>query len=498
MARKTSIESPRIAIIGAGFSGIGMAIKLQTAGFNNFTIYETAADVGGTWFYNTYPGAACDIASHLYSFSFRRKHDWTKTYASDKEILAYLHTCMDEDGLWPKTRLNTNIETAVYDDTAVTWTLTTNAGETIVADVVIFACGQLNKPINPQIDGLDDFQGTVFHSARWNHDYDLTGKRVAVIGNGGSSIQFVPEIAKEVESLAVFQRTPAWIVPRREVYYTAKQQQRFRKIPGVESLHRLGIFWFNEQGFLAFRPGQKWWGLIEGSDKAKEWEDVALRLLKKQVADPELRAKLTPDFGIGCKRVLLSNDWYPTLQRDNTQLVTDHITRITGDSIETESGTIGPLDAIILGTGFDANTFLSTIKVKGAHGIDLATAWNDGPKAHLGITIANFPNLFMLYGPNTNLGHGSIIYMIECQIRYIRKCLQRMRRDRLRMLTVKPEAQVRFNEELQRDLIQSVWASGCSSWYVTADGTVVNNWSGFMLGYWKRTLRPDFADFTTA
>ena len=386
----------------------------------------------------------------------------------------------------------------MYDDETSCWTLTTAAGEQLAYDVVIFGCGQLNEPQRPNIPGLDEFQGEVFHSARWNHDYDLVGKRVAVIGNGASSAQFVPEIAKNVASLAVFQRTPSWIVPRRDFPYSETQKRRFRKIPGVESLHRLGIFWFNESGFLAFRPGQKWWGLIQGSDKAKEWADVALRHLERQVADPELRAKLTPHYGIGCKRVLLSNDWYPTLQRDNTELVTDRITKITADTIETEAGSTGPLDAIILGTGFDSTKFMSSVKITGSAGVDLATAWADGPQAHLGITVAGFPNLFMLYGPNTNLGHGTIIFMIECQIRYIRTCIKHMRKARLKMLAVDPLAQADFNRQLQADLSKSVWASGCASWYVTADGKVQNNWSGFMLGYWKRTLRPDFDDFVAS
>ncbi|MFM9124685.1 MAG: flavin-containing monooxygenase [Actinomycetota bacterium] len=301
-----------------------------------------------------------------------------------------------------------------------------------------------------------------------------------------------------MEDLAVFQRTPSWIVPRRDVPYSERRKRLFRHVPGAESLHRLGIFWFNEKGFLAFRPGQRWWGLIQGSDRAREWEGVALRNLERQVPDPELRAKLTPDYGIGCKRVLLSNDWYPTLQRDDVELVTDRITRITGDAIETEAGTVGPLDAIILGTGFDSTKFMSTVEITGADGVRLADAWRDGPQAHLGITVAGFPNLFMLYGPNTNLGHGTIIFMIECQIRYVRKCVQRMRRDRLRVLAVRPEAQERFNARLQDDLARSVWASGSRSWYVTADGSVRNNWSGFMLDYWRDTLRPDFDDFSAA
>ena len=490
--------SPRIAIIGAGFSGIGMAIRLKQAGLTSFTIYEAAPEIGGTWFHNSYPGAACDIGSHLYSFSFKRNHDWTKTYAGHEEILEYLKTCMREEDLYAKTRLSTPIASAVYDDDACTWTLTTDAGEQLEHDVVIFGCGQLNEPVRPDIPGLDVFAGRLFHSARWDHDYDLKGKRVAVIGNGASAAQFVPEVAKETAHLTVCQRSNSWIVPRRDFPYSATQKRRFRRIPGVESLHRLGIFWFNEQGFLAFRPGQKWWGLIQGSDKAEEWQNIALRHLAKQVPDPELRARLTPDYGIGCKRVLLSNDWYPTLQREDVDLVTDRITRVTADSIETESGTVGPLDAIILGTGFDSTKFMSTVKITGSHGLDLATAWADGPQAHLGITVAGFPNLFMLYGPNTNLGHGTIIFMIECQIRYIRKCVQKMQCDHLKVLTVDPAAQARFNDELQQDLAKSVWASGCASWYVTSDGKVLNNWSGFMLGYWRHTLRPDFDEFITA
>ncbi len=491
-------SGPRIAIIGAGFSGIGMAIRLQEAGFRDLTIYEAADEVGGTWYWNTYPGAACDIGSHLYSFSFKRNHEWTKTYAGHEEIREYLKACMREEDLYPRTRLSTRIETAVFDDAASTWTLTTTGGERIEHDVVIFGCGQLNEPLIPEIQGRDDFAGTQFHSARWDHDADLRGKRVAVIGNGASAAQFVPEIAKEVGHLAVFQRTPSWIVPRRDYPYTERRKRLFRHVPGLESLHRLGIFWFNEKGFLAFRPGQRWWGLIQGSDRAEQWQDVALRHLAKQVPDPALREKLTPRYGIGCKRVLLSNDWYPTLQRDNVELVTDRIVRITADSIETESGTIGPLDAIVWGTGFDSTRFMSTVEVTGAHGTRLAEAWREGPQAHLGITVAGFPNLFMLYGPNTNLGHGTIIFMIECQIRYIRKCLEHMRAGGLRRLEVDPTAQARFNDELQQDLARSVWASGCRSWYVTADGKVQNNWSGFMLDYWKDTLRPDFDDFVAA
>ncbi len=489
---------PSIGIVGAGFSGIGMAMKLKEAGFADFTVYEKAPDVGGTWFHNAYPGAACDIGSHLYSFSFKRKHDWTKTYAGQAEILDYLRACVRDAGLGPRLRLETEIATAAYDDASNRWTLTTADGERVEHDVVIFALGQLNEPATPDIPGLEGFAGRMFHSARWDASCDLRGKRVAVIGNGGSAAQFVPEIAPQVAHMSVFQRTPAWIVPRRDFPYSERRKRAFRQVPGVESLHRLGIFWFNEKGFMAFRPGQRWWGLIEGSDRARQWEQVALDHLERQVPDPELRRKLTPEYGIGCKRVLLSNDWYPTLQRDNVELVTDRVMRVDGSSIETEVGSAGDFDVIILGTGFDSQKFMSTVEITGADGLALRDAWADGPQAHLGIAVAGFPNLFMLYGPNTNLGHGTIIFMIECQIRYVRKCLERMRRDHLRVLTVEPAAQARFNAELQRDLAESVWASGCRSWYVTEDGKVRNNWSGFMLDYWRRTLRPDFDDFIAA
>lgn len=480
--------TPRVAIVGAGVSGLCMAIALKKAGIDSFTIFEKSDGVGGTWRDNTYPGAGCDVPSHLYSFSFAPKYDWSRIYSPQPEILAYFEDCARRFGLLPHCRFRTELESATFDEQAGLWHLRTTEGEQVAAEVLVSGVGQLNRPYYPNLPGLEGFRGKTFHSARWDHGYDLAGKRVAVIGNGASALQFIPHVAEAAAHLSVFQRSNNYIIPRGDRPYTDREKRWFRRSTAFRLLHRGLIYLLLEKNFFAFRPGT--W-------MAKIMEHAARKHLEAQVPDPALRAKLTPDYPIGCKRILIGDDYYPALQRENVEVVTDAIDHVTGDAIVTSDGREHPVDAIIYGTGFVTTSFLAPMKVTGKGGLALADAWKEGAEAYLGVAVAGFPNFFLLYGPNTNLGHNSIIFMIECQVRYVMGCIEALRRRNLRWLDVKPSAMADFNRELRRELDKSVWATGCTSWYKTEGGKITNNWSDFTLRYWWRTRRPKLAAFET-
>jgi cation diffusion facilitator CzcD-associated flavoprotein CzcO len=485
-ARGSVSPSPRVAILGAGFGGICMAIQLKKAGFHDFTLYEKAGAIGGTWRDNTYPGAACDVRSHLYSFSFELNPDWSRSYASQPEILHYLEHCVDKYGLRPHLRFHTELESARFDASRGVWRLRARGGQEMEADIVVSAVGQLNRPHTPSLPGLESFSGTRFHSARWNHAHDLSGERVAVIGNGASAIQFVPEIAPRVGKLLVFQRSPTWLISKKDRAMTKLEKGLFRRFPRLAALHRKSIHWELEARFFAFR---------QDSFLSKLFEQVARWHLRRQVSNPELRKALTPGFPIGCKRVLLSDDYYPALQRENVELVTHGIERIEGNRIVTREGRTHEVDTLIFATGFEATSFLAPIRFEGLGGRTLHEEWKDGAEAYLGLAVPGFPNFYMLYGPNTNLGHNSIISMIECQTRYIVQCLEAMRERELLWLDVKPEAMRAFNTELRHTLSETVWAANCGSWYKTASGKITNNWSGFVTDYERLTRHPDWRAF---
>ena len=473
-----------VAVIGAGFSGVAMGIDLRRAGIDSFVIFEKAETAGGTWRENTYPGAACDAPSHLYSFSFEPNPDWSQRYAPQAEILAYLEGCVEKYGVRPHLRLGSEVIAVDFDAGRGTWRIATDRGDW-EARVVVAACGQLSRPAYPRIPGLDRFEGKLFHSAQWDHGHDLTGRRVAVVGTGASAIQFVPAIAPRVGRLEVYQRTPGWVLPKADRQYTPRQQRMFRRLPATQKAGRLGFWAFLEATVPMFT----------GHPRARAmFERLSLRNLRRQVPDPVLRAKLTPDYPIGCKRVLISSEWYPTIIRPNVDLVSDPIREVTASSIVTEDGAQHPVDTIIVGTGFETSAFLFPIQVRGADGVDLNQAWRNGADAYLGLTVAGFPNLFIMYGPNTNLGAGSIIYMLESQSRYVISALETLRRVPGAYLDVRPTAQLAFSREVQGRLEGSVWA-GCNSWYRDQSGRIVNNWPGLVSEYRRRTRRLDLADY---
>lgn len=474
-----------VAIIGAGLAGVGLAIMLKRAGFANFALFEKSDGVGGTWRDNTYPGAACDVPSYLYSFSFARKLDWSRKYATQAEILGYIEDLVRRYALQPHLRLGTELASAQFDAESGCWRLRTVRGEAIAAKALVSGCGQLNRPRYPEIPGRALFGGKAFHSARWDHGYDLRGKRVAVIGNGASAVQFIPRIAPVVEKLHVFQRSANWLVPRGDRAYSPREQWLFRHVPLAERLHRYGIYWQFESRFAGFGQGSRI-GRIAAA--------LATRHLDRQIGNPELRQKLLPDYPIGCKRVLIADDYYPTLQRANVELVTAGIERLTRDAIVTADGAERPVDAVIYATGFETTKFLAPMAIAGADGMPIERRWSGGAEAYLGMAVPGYPNFFLLYGPNTNLGHNSIIFMIECQAAYITRCLRRLLRGGS-AFEVKAEAMQRYQARLERAMARTVWAAGCNSWYKTAAGKVTNNWSGFTVEYWWRTRRPRRADF---
>ncbi len=475
-----------VAIVGVGVSGICAAIKLREAGITDFVILEKAGSIGGTWRDNTYPGAACDVRSHFYSFSFEPNPDWSRVYAPQPEILAYFEGCVEKYGIAPHIRFNQEVTEATFDEARGVWTLDVAGGEPVEARTVILGCGQLNRPAFPRIEGADSFAGASFHSARWNHDVDLKDKRVASIGNGASAIQYVPEVAKEAGHLTIFQRSANWIVAREDRAFTEEEKQRFRNVPLARLWARWKIYLVNEFDFLAF---------LKDSWLRRKREKAIRAWLEEVIPDPALRATQTPDYPLGCKRILVSSDYFPALNRQNVDVVTSPIARIRPDGIETADGTFTALDVIIYGTGFETMSFVGPITVTGRNGRKLDDAWAKGAEAHLGVTVAGFPNLFVCYGPNTNLGHHSIIFMIECQVRYIVACIREILARDLAVLEVREEAMARSNRQVQDAMKKTVWEGGCRSWYKTADGKVTNNWSGPIFQYWLKTRRPDFSEY---
>jgi cation diffusion facilitator CzcD-associated flavoprotein CzcO len=500
----------RVALVGSGFAGIGMAIRLKQMGIASLTVYEAAGDIGGTWRDNAYPGAACDIPSQLYSFSFAPNPSWTRTFGSQAEILAYLKRCVDDYGIAPLIRCNTRVTEARFDDDARVWRLELVSSEpapdaangadraspengigarheTIEADVVIAANGPLSRPALPAIAGRERFRGALFHSARWDHDCSLHGKAVAVIGTGASAVQFIPRIAPAVARLHVFQRTPPWIMPRPDRAVRPGVQRLFLILPLAQRLARWAIYWRHEARALAFVVNPKW---------MRAPTRFAASYLARRVPDPVLRAKLTPDYVLGCKRVLLSSDYYPALTQPNVELVTTAIREIVADGLVTEDGRHYPVDAIICGTGFDAADAGAPFRIVGTRGADLDARWRaDGPQAYLGASIAGFPNFFTMIGPNTGLGHNSMVFMIESHIAYIASCLSLLRRRGVRTMEVRADVQRGFNERLQQAFRGTVWMSGCRSWYQSKRGRITTLWPGFSFVFRRLTRRVRERDY---
>jgi cation diffusion facilitator CzcD-associated flavoprotein CzcO len=475
-----------VVIVGTGFSGIGMAIALKQAGLRDFVILEKADRVGGTWRENTYPGCACDIRSHLYSFSFAPKTDWSREFATQPEILGYIEHCVDAYGLRPHIRFGAEMTGAEYDEASAAWDITTADGAVLRGRALIIGQGPLHVPNLPELPGLERFEGTVFHSARWDHGYDLSGKRVAVIGTGASAIQFVPQIVDQTAHLTVFQRTAPWIMPRPDRAFTEAQKRRFAAIPLTRFAHRNMIYWLQESFVLGF----------EHPNLIKAAERIGRAHINRKVTDPGLRRKLTPAYTLGCKRTLVSSDYYPVFNRPDVDLETAGIAGIRERSILTRDGREVGADAIIFGTGFHVTDAMATADLVGRNGLKITDAWRDGVTAHLGTAVTGFPNLFFLVGPNTGLGHNSIIFMIESQVRYIMGCLRLIARSRAAAIEVKPDVQARFNSWVQQKSRGSVWLKGgCSSWYLDSGGVNRSLWPASTVAFWLRTRRVRPADF---
>ena len=472
-----------VFVIGAGFAGLGMAIKLAEQGEDDFVVVERGSDVGGTWRDNTYPGAACDVPSQLYSFSFAPNPRWSRSFSPQPEIQGYLRDLARRAGVLDRFRFGTTVEHAAWDDEAQQWRVRTSAGD-LTVDVLVSATGALSDPKLPDIDGLDSFAVEVFHSARWNHDQDLTGKRVAVIGTGASAIQIVPEIAEQVTHLDVYQRTAPWVMPRRDRAYTAPERFAFRHLPGVQKAYRTAIYWGRECLVPAFTVNPK---IAAPARKA------ALHNIHKAITDPELRRKVTPTFEIGCKRILISNDWYPTLARDDVDLVTDPITKVTPTAVVTADGTEREVDVLIVATGFHTTDLPIAEHIHGRDGQSLAHYFSRvGMQAYKGSTVTGFPNLFFIVGPNTGLGHSSMVFMIESQIAYTVDAVRRMRAQGLAAVEPRPEAQRRWTDDVQRRMRRTVWSTGgCSSWYLDEHGRNVTLWPRTTFTFRRLTARFD-------
>ncbi|MGH4011905.1 MAG: flavin-containing monooxygenase [Pseudonocardiaceae bacterium] len=475
-----------VVVIGTGFAGLGMAIRLRQQGMTDFVVLERAADVGGTWRDNGYPGCACDVPSQLYSFSFELNPSWSRSFSGRQEIWDYLRHCTDRYGLRPHIRFHHEVLDAVWEHTEHRWRVHTNRGE-LTCDVLVTATGAFSYPSIPDVPGMDSFQGKLFHSARWDPDYDLHDRRVAVVGTGASAIQFVPQIQPEVASLTVFQRTPPWIIPRSDRDSRGFERTLYRAVPGLQRLVRAGIYLGRELSVL---------GLAVNPRLLKFFELAARAHLRRQVADPALRARLTPDYTIGCKRILLSNDYLPALTRSNVDVVTSGIVQVGADWVQAADGTRTEVDTVIFGTGFHVTGFPMAARIRGREGRTLAEVWSRGAQAHRGTTVAGFPNLFMLVGPNTGLGHTSLIYKIESQVTYTIEALRHLRRSEAAAVEVRPQAQVAYNEAVQRRMDGTVWtAGGCTSWYLDAQGHNTTLWPTFTWRFRRATRRFQTAEY---
>ncbi|MHB8381410.1 MAG: flavin-containing monooxygenase [Candidatus Binataceae bacterium] len=478
--------SRRIAIIGSGFSGLCLGIQLKKLGIDSFTIFEKADRVGGTWRDNTYPGAACDVPSFAYCFSFEQKTDWSRKWVTQSEIFGYMEECARKHDLLRHIRFNTEIASAKWDEDACHWRIRTAGGEEIEAEVLASGVGQLNRAHTPKIRSAENFKGIAFHSARWRHDIDLTGKNVGVIGNAASAIQFIPQIAERVAKLHILQRSANWMVPRNDFTYSEVQKRRFARFPLLTKLYRWLIYLQHEMNWPTFRGNS-----FLSSRMAK----AAGQYMRSTVNDSKLHPVLTPDYKIGGKRILISDDYYTTLNRENVEIITAGIDHLSENAVVMNDGRIVPVDVLIYATGFQSTAFLAPMAIQGRGGRQLQDEWKAGARAYLGITIAGYPNFFLMYGPNTNLGHNSIIFMIECQVNYILACLRQMDERRIDAIDLRRDVMEEFDACLQRELAGTVWATTGKSWYKTDAGRITNNWSRTTISYWWRTRHADLAKY---
>ncbi|MBS0618451.1 MAG: NAD(P)/FAD-dependent oxidoreductase [Spirochaetes bacterium] len=458
-----------VLIAGAGFSGMGAAINLQKQGVTNFKIIDAGHDFGGTWRDNKYPGAACDVPSHLYSFSFEQNPNWSRMFATSDEIHAYMLDVAAKYNLRPKAEFGVKVNSLAYDDNTCLWTVNAEGGKKYVARVVVSGIGALSTPSIPKLEGGDSFKGEILHTARWRKDINLKGKKVAVVGGGASAIQLVPAIAPEVGELTVFQRTPSWIIPKPDYAIGAVEQSLYRALPFIQHLRRNAIYAVTEM-FGA--------GIVFNTPMTKVLERLARFNIERAIKDPELRRKVTPDYRFGCKRMLISNDWYPALTRDNVELVAGPVTKITPTGV-VANGKEYAADVLVYATGFEVPKAGAPFSVKGARGHDLATDWKNGAEAHLGMSVNGFPNLFYCMGPNTGPGHTSVLVYTEPQYRYIAAAVSRMLTEGIASLEVKAEKQAEFARFIDERMPMTNWTAGCQSWYLTDGGRNTTLYPGF-------------------
>lgn len=476
-----SSEDPEIVIVGAGLAGICAAINLLKNGVQDFLILEKASGVGGTWRYNAYPGSACDVVSTMYSYSFAPGPNWELMYAKQPEIKRYIEEVFDGYGLHRFAWFDTEVLSYTYDDGVDRWRVEIADGRVLSPRVVIAGIGALHNPNVPDFPGMDGFSSEVVHSARWNPDLDLAGKRVAVVGTGASAVQIIPEIAGQAKQVYVVQRTPQWVLPRLNRPLNRVERFLFRVLPETQKVYRNIAYWSHELAIVGFM--HPWLLNI--------LKVASLRLLRKQVPDPELRARLTPDYTIGCKRILLSSDYYPTLLRDDVELVDSPITRFEPAGFRTEDGQLHETDVVVLATGFATDNRLAEERIVGRNGLTIQEAWRDGMRAHLGTTIVGFPNFFLMMGPNSGGGSQSILFVIEAQAHYIARCITLMRSAGAQSMEIRADVERTFNTRLHARLARSVWNSGgCDSWFLDRSGQNRQAWPGSSVNYWRLTRRP--------
>lgn len=475
-----------VGIIGAGPGGLALGIMLSRAGFGNFTIFDREDGVGGTWRINTYPGLACDVKSHLYSFSFDLNAHWSRLWSGQPEILDYFQRSADKHGLGPHLKLRTEIHSARWDSDTQRWCLTTATGEQHHFNVVVSAVGLFTRPLLPDLVEEEPFTGTVMHSSRWDHSIPLEGKKIAVLGTGSTASQLIPELAKVAGTVYSVQRSPTWILPKPDRRYTRGERWAFAHLPFAKKIYRTRL-WLRSESNIAV--------IEHGSEKTEQFTALALRLLENTVDDEELRRKLTPDHPMGCKRLVFSSDYLPALTRPNVEVLTSPARSLRARSLVTEDGTEREVDLVVCATGYAAADYLGELDVSGEHGITLRQVWRDGAHAYLGMAVPDFPNFFMLYGPNTNVGSNSVIFILEAQARYIVRAVRHLRRRRKRYVAVRASALAEFVAKVDRWMVGTVWTTQCSNYFRAPNGRVVTQWPRSARTFWGMTRRFRPADF---
>lgn len=479
-------KSISVGVIGAGPGGIALGIFLKKAGFRDFTIFDREDGVGGTWRINTYPGLACDVKSHLYSYSFDLNSNWSRLWSGQAEILEYFERCAQRYELGPHLKLNTEVESARWDDAAQHWRLRTRGGDEFTFDIVVSAVGLFTRPVLPALREEEPFGGIVMHTARWDHSVSLDGARVAVLGTGSTAAQLVPEVVKVAKKVYSIQRSPTWILPKPDRAYTDREKWLFAHVPFAKRIYRTRL-WLRSESNIAV--------IENGSDKTQEFKSIALNMLNATVHDEELRRKLTPDHPLGCKRLVFSSEFTAALARPNVEVVSSPARVLRSNSLVTEDGTELTVDAVVCATGYAAADYLGEIEVVGEHNRSLREVWRDGAYAYLGMAVPGFPNFFMLYGPNTNVGSNSVIFMLEAQARYVVQALKYLRRTRRCYLSVRRDTMADFIATIDRWMEGTVWTTRCSNYFRTASGRVVTQWPRSARTFWWLTRRFRAGDY---